>query len=157
MKITPEQIAELRAMPTDRLVKAVQKLEAQYEYENGQFVTDKNAVAQGSVDQGVTAGGFTGGLRSMADLERKQAEYKQDAAARFHDFGVEPLKRRTERERVESMTKRLVDAIEKQPWEAELLLKGAALESWKAGHPVSYDDLRQAAQPLIEKAAHDQP
>lgn len=158
MDIDPKLIEELKALPPEELERRVKQLEARAVAEGLEIGKNATAIAQGDVDRGVTSAGFkrqnavpTGS--PQAQLRAKLAEYERDPVKKFADFNVTELKPRTERERVDSLTKRLIEAVEKQPWEAEMILKGAALEEWKRGNPVSYDQLREAAQPLIEKAA----
>lgn len=64
-----------------------------------------------------------------------------------------PIVKRSDRERVESLAKRFWDTIKDNPSMAPLILKELQQEYWKAGQPVSYEDMRIAAVELLKKAA----
>lgn len=135
-------------MPPEKLMAAVKRLEeaAMYTPPLGLY-----AEAQGDVHTGDLSSGFKTWEKSPYYRDRLKAEHKRGHQANIA-WNLPPLKKRTDRERVESFTKRLLDAIEKQPWEADMILRGAAAESWKKGHPISFDELKAIAAPFIEQA-----
>lgn len=64
-------------------------------------------------------------------------------------FKLDPIRKRTPDERIESMTKRLLKA---HPQDQEYLLKSIGAEYWKKGMPVTVDQLRAAAAHYLNKA-----
>ena len=72
------------------------------------------------------------------------------------DWGLDPLKKRSERERVESLSKRLWEAAVQDPAQMETLLKRVQAEFWKSGRTVSYSDIKQVAKELMARAAADE-
>lgn len=85
-------------------------------------------------------------------------EHKEAAAARgaeysFDKMGTLPrLKRRTPQERIESLTKRLIDAWRENPRIAEAILVEIQGEYWKQGTPVTAEALRGAASESLRDA-----
>lgn len=67
----------------------------------------------------------------------------------------DPIKKRSDRERVESLARRFWDVVKDNPNMAPLVLKELHAEYWKHGQPVSYEDMRLAAIELLKKAAED--
>jgi hypothetical protein len=71
-----------------------------------------------------------------------------------HDFNVAPLQKRTDLQRVESLTKRLLEAVKNhQPGEMEYILQQMSVEGWKAGTPISYEECKRVAIEALKKAA----
>jgi hypothetical protein len=66
-----------------------------------------------------------------------------------------PILRRDPLARVESLTKRLVDAVNQNPALFPMILKEIQGEYWKAGAPVSIEKLREAATTLIQQAERE--
>lgn len=135
-------------MPPAKLMAAVKKLEeeASYAPPMGMY-----AEAQGDLDTGAIRSGFNKWEHSPYQRDELKPEHRKGHDVKVA-FDLPEIRKRTERERVDSMTRRLMAAIESQPWEAEMILKGIQLEEWRKGHPVAYEDLRTAAAPLIEMA-----
>lgn len=67
----------------------------------------------------------------------------------------EPLKKRSDRERAESLARRFWETVRDNPKMAPLVLQELHSEYWKAGQPVSYEDMKNAAIELLKKAAAD--
>lgn len=63
-----------------------------------------------------------------------------------------PIPRRDPLARVESLTRRLVDEVMANPGMYDHILTEIQGEYWKAGAPVSVDQLRDAARILLERA-----
>ncbi len=103
---------------------------------------------------------LVGGMKhiSKSDLVDGTNRLKQERRA-FQaqvDWNLKPLKKRTTSQRVESMALRLWGAIQKQPWEAEMLVRTIQSEYWKEGIPRTYDQCKLAAQVLIRRAEQKQ-
>jgi hypothetical protein len=63
-------------------------------------------------------------------------------------------KKRSERERVESLSAKLWAAVQNhQPGEMEVVLKMLQAEAWKQGQPVTYEDVKQLAIEQMKLAA----
>ena len=70
------------------------------------------------------------------------------------DFNLPRLQKRTEAQRVESMTRRLMEAVKNhQPGEMQLILQQMSAEGWKAGSPVSYEEVKRVAIEAMKTAA----
>lgn len=75
-------------------------------------------------------------------------EYTQDV-----DKLPDP-KKRSERERVESLSAKLWAAVQNhKPGEMEVVLKMLQAEAWKQGQPVTYEDVKQLAIQQMKLAA----
>lgn len=67
----------------------------------------------------------------------------------------DPLKKRTDRERAESLARRFWSTVKDNPSMAPLVLKELQIEYWKAGQPISFEQMKEAAIQLLKKAAVD--
>lgn len=67
----------------------------------------------------------------------------------------DPIKKRSDRERAESLARRFWETVRDNPKMAPLVLQELHSEYWKAGQPVSYEDMKTAAIELLKKAAAD--
>ena len=64
------------------------------------------------------------------------------------------IKKRTPAERAESLANRLWQSVkDHNPVETEMILKMIHQDAWKAGKPISYDDVKAVAVELMRKAA----
>lgn len=69
--------------------------------------------------------------------------------------GLTPIVKRSDRERVESLSRRFWDQIQTNPAMAPLLLQEIREEYWKSGNPITYEEIKQAAIKLLKKAADE--
>lgn len=99
--------------------------------------------------QQATAQGPTGTDQNILTSKK----YNARVNARFAE--KTPIQKRTERERVESLATRFWKQIQADPNMAPIILKEMHEEYWKAGRPVSYDDMKAAAIQLLRKAAEE--
>lgn len=65
----------------------------------------------------------------------------------------DPIKKRSDRERAESLARRFWETVRDNPKMAPLVLQELHSEYWKAGQPVTYEEMKQAAIELLKKAA----
>jgi hypothetical protein len=72
------------------------------------------------------------------------------------DWGVAPVKRRSADQRVESLTRRMWEQIQADPKMAAAILKTYQEDLWRAGTPISYDDLKKIAIELLTEAERQQ-
>jgi|SRR6476619_4482911 len=85
---------------------------------------------------------------STPKVDWGQTEYTQEV-----DKLPDP-KKRSERERVESLSAKLWKAVQDhKPGEMELVLKMLQAEAWKQGRPVTYEDIKQLAIEQMKLAA----
>lgn len=68
-------------------------------------------------------------------------------------MAVDEIKKRTDRERAESLARRFWETCRDNPGMAPLVLQSLHEEGWKQGRPVSYEDLKDAAIKMLKKAA----
>lgn len=68
------------------------------------------------------------------------------------DWGVTPLQRRTGPQRLESLSRRIWNQIQADPTMTPQILKYYHEELWKSGMPVTYEDIKNIAIGLLEKA-----
>ncbi len=147
-RLTTEQLAELAALPGPILRKRVKELQDKgFVPKFGQY-----AEAEGNLDTGALSSGFRSWDQSPYYKDKLKAKHRKGTSV-SHTFDIPDIKKRSDVQRVESMAKRLFDTIEKNPWEADMILKGMAAEYWKAGKPISFDELKALAAPYIEKAS----
>lgn len=70
------------------------------------------------------------------------------------EFDKRPEQKRTELQRVESLANRLWGAVsDRNPGETERILKMMQAEGWKAGSPISYDEIKRIAITQMKLAA----
>jgi RNase P/RNase MRP subunit p29 len=85
--------------------------------------------------------------QSLFDMEAKEKRLREDIEVE-HTFEVPPIEKRTPQQRLESMTKRLLE----NPQQHEAILQEIAGEYWKAGAPVTVDALRAVAAHFLNRA-----
>ncbi len=108
------------------------------------------AEATGDLSTGDVKGGLNHHSKSPFAGNRLKRKAEVSLAP---DWKLPPPVKRTDVARVESMAKRLFDTIQKEPWQAELILRDIQLEYWKQGKPIAYDDLKTVASTYIKRAA----
>lgn len=72
------------------------------------------------------------------------------------DWGVAPLQRRTQMQRVESLTRRMWEQIQRDPKMAAAILKTYQEDLWRSGTPISYEELKKIAIELLSEAERQQ-
>ena len=86
--------------------------------------------------------------QSVYDLNSRTKKLRQHAEQ--HTFApLDPVRKRTPEQRLESMVRRLVGA---SPQTLEPILKQIAGEYWKQGAPVTVDALRAVASHYLNRA-----
>jgi hypothetical protein len=85
--------------------------------------------------------------QSVYNLSAKEKQLRQYMES--HQFDAPPIIKRTPEQRLDSMVQRLKDA---DPAYNEFILKEIAGEYWKAGAPVSVDQLRTVAAHFLNRA-----
>jgi hypothetical protein len=85
--------------------------------------------------------------QSVYNLGAKEKQLRQYMES--HQFDAPPIIKRTPEQRLDSMVQRLKDA---DPAYNEFILKEIAGEYWKAGAPVSVDQLRTVAAHFLNRA-----
>jgi len=111
-------------------------------------VADSNGNVRWIPWQEATAQGATG----TPDNKLTQKRITQNAAFKTPSKIV----KRSDRQRVESLAKRFWDQVQLNPAMAPMILKEMQTEYWKAGQPVSFEDMKLAAIELLKKAAEAQ-
>jgi hypothetical protein len=84
--------------------------------------------------------------QSVYDLKSKQKKLRNYEET--HVFDVPPAVKRTPEQRLDSMVTRLKTAPE---WQVEPILKEISGEYWKAGAPISVDQLRAVAAHFLNR------
>lgn len=85
---------------------------------------------------------------------KRGVDWGQKQVTQDVNWDQAPLKKRSERERVESLAARLWKSVEeRKPGEMELILQEMATESWKRGDPVTYEDVKRLAITQMKMAA----
>jgi hypothetical protein len=85
--------------------------------------------------------------QSVYNLDEKQKQLREYEES--YQFDAPPIVKRTPEQRLDSMVQRLKTA---NPLENEAILKDIAGEYWKAGAPVSVDQLRTVAAHFLNRA-----
>lgn len=126
--------------------KAIKLLRQSPRYHRGLVSsTDSNGNVQWIPWQKATAQGPTGTKRNILTSRTGKGSILQNA----------PIRKRSERERVESLARRFWETIRDNPKMAPLVLQDIETEYWKAGQPVTYEQIKDAAIELLKKAAED--
>jgi hypothetical protein len=88
--------------------------------------------------------------QSLFDLEAEEKKLREvDEGTALLGQDLPPIVKRTPQQRIESLANRLRDS---DPAFIEPILKELASEYWKAGMPVSTEDLRAVAASLLNQA-----
>jgi hypothetical protein len=126
------------------------KLLAQYkeaeEYDSRRFAGSSASVADSA---GVRAGilmDVQGGALSR--------EMPITGGVNWQGGEVAPIRKRTPAERAESLANRFWQSVkDHDPAQTEMILKQLYGEAWKAGMPISYDEVKQVATNALRLAA----
>jgi hypothetical protein len=86
--------------------------------------------------------------QSVYNLDAGKQKQLREYAETHVDWDVPPIVKRTPEQRIQTMVQR----IQKDPVLAEAMLKDIASEYWKAGAPVSVDQLRTVAAHFLNRA-----
>lgn len=92
------------------------------------------------------------GLVSQARVEAELAAARAMSHGEF--FDLTPLKKRTDAQRAESMASRIWKAVQDgEPLMVERVLREIHGEKWKAGDPITYEEVRAWAVEQLKQAA----
>lgn len=119
---------------------------------------EDNRVFEGYSPLGVELKGSqaAAGMRKLSQAAAQGQGFKMSKAPTGKgSFNVNPSTvKRTDRARVESLANRLWKAVQSHnPAETELILQMLQAEGWKAGSPVSYEEVKNIAVQQMKLAA----